>query len=177
MIIYEWILRIKEKRKQKQEIKIKQKFSFLIDIIVENKKSTDQKIQALYECVQNNKAGIIHELVAVNESIKKIDNNIKKLQLDINDDKTISQENIQELKKLFVENSIDIKETINSVIAKVEQINKTWLEREKQLENNLLIKSEMITSRIEDVKMLIKLLAVNELIDQIDIAAIDKQIR
>lgn len=166
-----WISRMKEKRKQKQEMKMKQKFSFLTDIIAENEKSTNEKIQALYESVEKSKSEIIHELLNVNESIQVLDNNLKKLQSDIGESKLIAQENIEEFKNRLMENSGNIKETISSVIAKVEQIDKAGLEREKHLGDVLLTKSEMITSEIEDIKSLVKLLAINELVDEIDISA------
>jgi hypothetical protein len=159
---------MKEKRKQKQEMKIKQKFSFLTDIIAENEKNTDEKIQALYECVEKNKSEIIQKLLTVNESIQVLDNNVKKLQSDIGESKTIAEENIEKLKNCLMENGSNVKETIRSVIAKVEQIDKAGFEREKQLEDVLLTKSEMITSRIEDVKSLVQLLAVNESIQVLD---------
>lgn len=167
-----WISGVKEKRKQKQKIKLIQKFSFLTDIIAKNEKNTNEKIQEFYECVEKNKSDIIQELLTVNESIQVLDNNVKKLQSDIGDSKTIEQENIEELKNCLMENSGAIKETIRSTIAKVEQIDKAGLEREKQLEDILLTKSEMITFGIEDVKSLVQLLAVNELVDEIDISAI-----
>lgn len=166
-----WISKIKGKRKKNQEMKMKQKFSFLTDIIAENENNRNEKIQALYECVEKSKSEIIQEILTVNESIQVLDNNLKKLQSDIGESKIISQENIEQFKNHLIENSGDIKETICSVIAKVEQIDKAGFEREKQLEDVLLTKSEMITSEIEDVKSLIQLLAVNELVDEIDIAA------
>lgn len=162
-----WISRMKEKRKQKQEMKMKQKFSFLTDIIAENEKST----KALYEFVEKSKSEIIHELLNVNKSIQVLDNNLKKLQSDIGESKLIAQENIEEFKNRLMENSGDIKETIRSVIEKVEQIDKAGLEREKQFGDMLLTKSEMITSEIEDIKSLVKLLAINELVGEIDISA------
>ena len=167
-----WISRMKDKRKQKQEMKMKQSFSFLTDIIAKNEKNTNEKVQALYECVEKSKYEIIQELLTVNESIQKLVNNVKQLQSDLGESKTIAQENIEELKKKHMENSGEIIETIRSVIAKVEQIDKAGLEKEKQLEDVLLTKSEMITSGIEDVKSLVQLLAVNELVDEIDIFAI-----
>ena len=141
---------------------MKQKFSFLTDIIAEKVKDTNEKIQALYECVEKSKSEIIQELLTVNESIQVLDNNVKKLQSDIGESKIIAQENIEEFKNRLMENSGDIKETIRSVIAKVEQIDKAGLEREKQLKDVLLTKSEIITSEIECVKSLIQLLTANE---------------
>ena len=169
-----WIIGMKEKRKQKQKMKLIQKFSFLTDIVAKNETNTKKKIQALYECVEKSKSEIIQELMTVNESIQVLDNNVKKLQSDICDSKTIEKENNEELKNCLMENSGNIKETIRSTIAKLEQIDKEGLKRDKQLKDDLLTKSEMITSDIEDVKSLVQLLAVNELVDEIDISAIMK---
>ncbi|MDD3140567.1 MAG: hypothetical protein PHX08_16580 [Lachnospiraceae bacterium] len=151
---------------------MKQKFLFLTDIIAVNEKNTNEKIQALYDCVKKSKSEIIQELLTVNESIQVLENNVKKLQSDIGESKTIAQENIEELKNRLMENNDDIKEAIRSVIAKVEETDKAGLEREKQLEDVLLTKSEIITSGIEDAKSLVQLLAVNALVDEIDISAI-----
>lgn len=167
-----WISRMKEKRKQKKEIKMKQKFSFIIDLLAESENNVNERIQALFECVKKSKAEIIQELLTVNDSIKLLDNNMKKLQADIAESKTIAQENIEELKKCFINNNGDIKESIHSIIEKVDQINKAGLEREKQVENILLTKSEMVISAIDDIKSLVQLLAVNELVDEIDFSAI-----
>lgn len=153
---------------------MKRKFSFLSDIIAEKQKDTNEKIQTLYECVEKSKSEIIQELLTVNESIQVLDNNVKRLQLDIGESKIIAQENIEELKNRLIKNGGYIKESIRAVIAKVEQIDKAGLEREKQLEEVLRTKSEIITSGIEDVKSLVQLLAVNELVDEIDISTITK---
>ncbi len=167
-----WISRMKEQRKQKQEMKMKEKFSFLTNIIAKNEKDTNEKIQALYESIEKSKSEIIQGLLTVDKSIQVLDNNVKKLQSDIGESKIIAQENIEELKKCLMENSGSMKETIQSVIVKIKQINKDGLERGKQLEDVLLTKSEIITSEIEDVKSLVQLLAVNELVDEIDISPI-----
>ena len=66
------------------------------------------------------------------------------------------------------------KDDMKFAIKKLEQIDKLVLESEKQLAVILLKKSESVSSSIEDVKSLVKLLAVNELMDSIDILDIMK---
>lgn len=156
---YNWILSTIEKIKQKKAIKIEQKFSFLTDIISEKEKKINGKIEGLYEAIDKNKSEIINELSIVNKSIELIDNNIKKLQLDIGENRIIEE---------------DRKEDMKFAIKKLEQIDKSVLESEKQLAVILLKKSDYLASSVEDVKSLVKLLAVNELVDSIDISAINK---
>lgn len=169
MGLYSLILKMKEKMKKKQEIKMKKKFAFLTDILIEKDNDTNEKIKVLYEFVEKNRSEVIDKLVTFNELIQLLDNNVQKLQLEIDESKIIRETNVKEFKNYFMENNSKIKETSDSFIKKLNKINKDGLEREKHLENILFTKSEIIISEINDIKSLVKLLAVNELVDEIDI--------
>lgn len=169
MGLYSLILKMKEKMKKKQEIKMKKKFAFLTDRLIEKDNDTNEKIKALYEFVEKNRSEVIDKLVTFNEVIQLLDNNVQKLQLEIDESKIIRETNVKEFKNYFMENNSKIKETSDSFIKKLNKINKDGLEREKHLENILFTKSEIIISEINDIKSLVKLLAVNELVDEIDI--------
>lgn len=164
-----WIVKLKKKRQQKHEMKLKQKFSFLLDIIYENERKNNDKLQELIDNVKKSKVEIIQELSTINESIQSMDGDIKRVQHEVNDSKKNAQDNIEELHNQLIENIGVVKEIIYSAIAKIDRIDKNDLEGRKQLEGILHTKSELITSGIEDVKSLVQLLAVNELMDEIDI--------
>lgn len=164
-----WIEVIKDEMKQKQETRMKQKYLFLTDAIAESEKRTNEKIQALYECVEKNRLDIAQELLNVSQFIQVLDNNLKKMQLEMDESETIVHNEIEKIQNCVTENIADMKETISSIIAKLEQVSKDEFERDKQIETSILLKSQVITSEIENVKSLIQLLAVNELIDEIDV--------
>lgn len=216
-----------ESRNLRQEMKLKQKWTFLTDILDENKKDTDEKISTLSESIEKNKSDILQELSVMNDSIKLLNENVQKLQVVLDENKTLSQENtekvynsvtesgsslkeliqamvdkiklseeaglerekqlkgtlltknaiitagIESIKSLLSESNEELKnqipESINSIITKLEQIDNNELEREKQFEEILMTKNNIIARGIDEIRSLVQLLAVNELMDEIDI--------
>ena len=74
MSLHNWISRINDQIRQIKEVNLKKKFNFLICMIADNEKNTNEKIHELYKCIEKSNSETIEEFLKINELIINTNN-------------------------------------------------------------------------------------------------------
>ncbi|MFC4803574.1 hypothetical protein [Filifactor villosus] len=155
-----WISRIRCKQKEKSEIRMREKFSFLLDEIRESEnriieysavKAEERILPSTLDFLQKTNTTIIGMASAMQEN---------------ND---YFQGMMEDLKQTYFNNQEITMQTLRSIVSKIEHIESDLSNTKDYTETAVQNSTKNIVLSIDEVKSLLQLLAVNNLLDEIDI--------
>lgn len=160
-----WISKIRLKRKQKREAKMKEALSFLLDEIKETEDRAITRITAEME----------HDILPqMEDSVQKMNRCIDKLSRDLRESNSKIEDLIIGVKKQCVGNNDATMENLHSIVEKIEQADANLAGMQNQTESLLKNRTKTITLGIDEVKSLLQVLAVNSLIDEINVTGVER---
>lgn len=159
-----WISKIKLRKKQKQEMKMREKFSFLLDEMI---KSENRVIEQFTDEIEHRLLPHLDETIqTINSSFDDAANIIQKSNNNL-------QEKVTELIESSESNYKVTLEMIQSIISKIEEAESDISKKQKHTESTVRNNTKNIMLSIDEVKSLLKILAVNNLLDDIDTEKIE----
>ena len=161
-----WISKIKLKRKQKKEMKMRERFSFLLNEMIKSRDRVIEQFNAETEyCLLPHLDEVVQ---TINGSLDEVGNVIRK-----NNDNL--QKNVADLKKKYDGNQKVTKEILQSIVSKIERAESDISNTQKHMESTVSDNTKNIMLSIDEVKSLLKILAVNNLLDEIDTEGIKQK--
>lgn len=160
MSLKSWFIKIIEQKKQKEELKRKEDFYFLIEEIKKSENKMLEQFTQIAETMLESK---------VKNSIHEIYNNVTELHKQINEYNCTIQEHISNINEENISSNNKTNEVIKSIVKKLEEMEYNKTENLLCIENKFNDYKSEVTSTLEEIKHLLKIIAVNYLIDEINI--------
>lgn len=157
-----------------QNIRNQEATKELLDLAISKVEKLDTSIaeaRKQTEAIIEDKTDILLE---IKDAAGKLSNSIDELNsaLQSSDDKI--QESAADLKTQYISNQDETRALIRSVVDKLEKTDTCMADMQRQTESVIKNQADAVTFSIEEVKSLLQLLAVNDLLDEICVEKVKK---
>lgn len=162
-----WISRIRGNRKNRKVEKLRQKYEFLVDEICSSQdiivtKVIEQETQVLNIKSEQLESRIINSLASLQSEQQNCKNEIEILLNEVINKLEVTEESNRRIQEQFDE----IHQVFNSILSKIETIQSNTYEVSQKCNAMVEDKCKSILLSIDEVKTLMKIVAVNNLVDE-----------